>query len=204
MNLIGFLPRVAGPLVVELVEYLRDHEHLVCYIDWGEWDFLGSGPDEDLPTIAIKSVRNSIPRDLVSVLSRSLIPFKIILVEGENPRIEDLKAQGILLAAAGVGVYVRNYGWVTLPNYVKPIADEETRLIAASAWRKNDDGYWLKRCNSCGVEKTPRDFPRRGRDARRDPFKSVCKACDAERKRSKVASTTPETPEEGYDSGERG
>lgn len=202
MNLIAFLPRVEGPLVVELVEFLRNHENLICYIDWGEWDFIGSGEEDDLPQIAIKSVRNTIPRDLVSVLSRSLIPLKIVLVEGANPDIESLKAFAGLMAVSGVGIYVRNYGWISLPSFVPPFADADTRLAGAAAWRKNEDGQWLKRCTSCGVEKTPHDFPLRGRDARRDPYKSVCKTCDAARKARKHTKIVAPAQETGYADGE--
>ncbi len=185
LNLIGFLPRVEGPLVVELIEYLRNHENMYCSIDWGEWDFVGGPSGQDSPQIAIKSVRNTIPRDMVSVLSRSIIPFKIVLVEGHNPRVDALKAYAWLMAPAGVGIYVRNYGWISLPSYVKPHDKDDERLMAASAWRKDEDGVWLKECSSCKIEKTPSDFPLRGRDARRDPYKSVCKVCDSCRKRVK-------------------
>lgn len=179
MNLIEFLPRIEGPLVVELIDYLRNHEGLTMTLDWGVWDFVSSTEgDEGVPQLAIKSVRNSIPSPTVEALSRSPIPLKLILVEGANPNIESLKAQGMLLSSSGVGVYVRNFGWVTLPSKRTYIAPEELALIKARKWRKNDDGEWVKRCRTCKSWKGVTEYYKIGGSKGVDPYRGQCRACE--------------------------
>lgn len=189
-NLVAFMPRVDGPLVVELVEYLRNHEDIVMSINFGVWDFVSSGSDDDEPVLAVKSVRNSIPRDLFSALSRSRIPLKVILVEGQNPDIEKIMAQSMLLSSTGTGVYVRNYGWVTLPSRKINVDLRESAFIKSKKWRLDDDGEWRKRCRKCGEWKEPEGYSSSGRSVGHDPYRSTCKACDnkarTERNRAKA------------------
>lgn len=182
MRLIEFLPRVEGPLVVELVEFLRAHEGLVCQMDWGEWDFVAVD-EEGTEMLGIKSVRNHLPKTTVEQVFRSLIPYKVFLVEGESPDFTLLSAHASLLSSQGVGIYVRNYGWVGIPHFRPKRAAPVDKLMFAPAWSQNPEGRWEKRCSRCKQKKTPNEFPFRGKDARRDPYKNICKVCDNERRR---------------------
>lgn len=178
VELIDFLPRVEGPLVVELVEYLRRKHNIFMAIDWEVWDFVGSGSEDDEPQVAVKSVRNIIPSDVFDSITRSPIPLKIILVEGANPNIERLSLQSTLLSAVGCGVYVRNYGWLTLPARKITVRNEETALIKSKKWRKDDDGVWRKRCRTCGSHKTTSEYYPSGKKWGIDPYRPSCKACE--------------------------
>lgn len=181
-ELINFLPRVEGPLVVELVEFLRNHEHVIMAIDWGDWDFIGSTEDAEEPEIAIKSVKNRISPSELEVISKSPIPVKVILVEGFTPNLPLLSSQAGLLAAVGVGVYVRDVGWLALPAYVPLLRDADALLARTKWWKKNAEGIWVKKCRYCRVEKTQDGFYRTGKDVGKDPYRGICKECDNARR----------------------
>lgn len=190
LELIDFLPRVEGPLVVELVEYLRNKHEIFMAIDWEVWDFVGSGSDDDSPQVAVKSVRNIIPSDVFDSITRSTIPIKVVLVEGANPDIDRLSLQSTILSSVGCGVYIRNYGWLTLPSRKITIQNEESALIKSKKWRKDDDSVWRKRCRRCGERKTTSEYYPSGKKWGVDPYRPQCKACEnaarAERRRAKA------------------
>ena len=190
LDMIDFLPRVEGPLVVELIEYLRNKHDIFMAIDWGVWDFVGSGSEDDTPQVAVVSVRNIIPSDVFDTITRETIPLKIVLVEGANPNIERLSVQSTILSAVGCGVYVRNYGWLTLPARKIAIQNEEVALIKSKKWRKDEDSVWRKRCRKCGERKTTDDYYPSSQKWGVDPYRPQCKACEnaarTERRRAKA------------------
>lgn len=158
-------------------------------IDWGVWDFVSSGGESENPEVAVKSVRNTIPSDTIDAITRSPIPLKIILVEGQNPNLDRLMGQAILLSSVGCGVYVRNYGWLTLPSRRITVPDDDINFIKSKRWQKDPERGWIKRCRECGEHKTPDEYYQTGKTTGYDPFRHICKACDNS-KRAKNARKT--------------
>lgn len=170
-----FTPSEGSPLVISLVEWVKSRGFSV-EIGWDTWDFLVYD-HEDTPVMVIKAVKNRVPKDLLSRILVEKAPYKVILLEGDNPSIPDLNQKRIWLAANGAGTYIRDVGWATLPASVVHTDVQDLRLRLAKRWSEGKDGIWRKKCVKCHQFKTTDEFYASASPTAKDPYRNECKEC---------------------------
>lgn len=175
LSLRDFKPSDRTPLVISLVEWVKSRGFTV-EIGWEHWDFLVYDHDEK-PILVIKTLKNRIPNTTLSRLLVEKAPFKVLLVDGDRPNLDNLTSRQVFLATSGTGVFVRGVGWVSLPSSNVQVDVEELRLKLAKRWSRGKDGIWRKQCTSCGQWKGVEDFYPSAYSTARDPYRNQCKEC---------------------------
>lgn len=185
----AFAPHVGRPLIIEFVNYLHESGYST-ELSFGFWDFLVYH-DADEPVLAVKTVRNAPTEAQITKLVTDSTPSKVLLIDGPNPRVHQVKEQGAFLAATGTGAFVRGYGWVILPGSANLEVVGDVRLRLSPRWLEQEDGSFLKACTKCGELLTVDDFYRNPYPTMTDPYRNVCKSCfAAERKALRARQAT--------------
>ena len=169
----------AVPILVSYVNHLKGLGY-TCEVDFGFWDvFAYKG--EDGPEVAVLQVKNSLRKDQLYRLSRESYKFKVVLAESSDVNAFIMPSLTTFLAMLGVGMYVRDAGWVVLPNENKISAVKDLEFRTAKRWYRTKEGEWRKNCSKCGKSKAPDEFYPRNYPKARDPYRHICKECFKER-----------------------
>ena len=184
-DLEAFAPRTDRPLIIEFVNFLHDRGYSVL-LSYGFWDFLVYR-DADEPILAIKTVRNAPTDAQITKLVTDEHPAKVLLVDGPNPRVVQVKEQGPFLASTGTGVFARAYGWVILPGTPDLKQATDVRLRLAPRWTQDSGGTWVKACSVCGEFLPQEAYYRAAYPTLKDPYRHQCKACYRARQRERHA-----------------
>ena len=188
-DFLAFTPRLNTPLVISFVEHMRSLGYS-SVIRFDFWDF-SLFQDEDDPICVVKTARNTVTDPMLERLTLDEVPIKVILLDGPEPKWENLKKKTPFLSLIGAGVFVRDVGWVTLPGKGVESDIEDLRFKISGKWHRNNAGEWRKRCTSCHVPKGPEEYYDSAYPTARDPKRNICKECmkrkDAERRAAKEA-----------------
>lgn len=177
VDLNHFFPDDAQPLLVSFSNFLHE-KGVSTRIEFDFWDLYGYTED-DTPLYAVVTLKNRILPTDFRRLTQVVAPLRIVLLEGDDvyaPRIDGMRT---FLASIGVGMYVRNLGWVCLPGNPLIPASEDWSFKLLDKYTRGKDGSWEKACTKCGEIKPTSEFYRRprGQERARDPFRNVCKTC---------------------------
>ena len=171
----SFFPDNKIPLLVSLSNHLHLHGY-ATQVEFDFWD-MKAYKDSELPDISIVTVKNHVSSSTLEAVSKDFSPYKIILVEGDRISLPKLVNQSRFLAMLGVGVYIRNAGWVVLPGKPMLLVSEDFQLLVLEKYTKNKRGKWGKYCTKCGAWTQYNGFYKNPNSNARDPRRNHCKEC---------------------------
>lgn len=177
-DLEAFSPFLDAPLVISFIEMARE-DGFATRIEWDFWDFslYADELSDDPPDLVVKSIKNRVTSAQMGRLVVEPCPLKVFLVDGNRPKLEELRSQSVFFASTGTGVYVRDVGWLTMPH--RPVIRDvqDLQLKMAPRWSQDVNGVWQKTCSKCGETKGLRDFYPSASSTARDPYRNVCISC---------------------------
>ena len=175
MMLEEFLPRSKLPLVVSFSNFLETEGYIIK-IGFDFWDVYAF-KDHDDPMIAVTTIKNHLNSTILTRIADSNTPTKIILVEGDKIHLDRIEHESRFLAMMGVGVYVREVGWVVLPGVPVLEVGDDFVYKTMERYTMDDAGNWGKHCKVCGVWTPTTGFYDSSYHNSRDPKRHVCKRC---------------------------
>jgi hypothetical protein len=170
-----FFPRNDSPLLVSFANQLHRHGFSTV-IDFDFWDLRAyNGSNE--PEISVLTIKNHLSPRMIERISQSESPYKIILVEGNGISLKKIEHQARFLAMLGVGIYLRNAGWLILPGNPKIRVSDDLKFQILDKYTQDERGTWGKFCTKCGVWYPHDQFYKNPNPNARDPHRNLCKSC---------------------------
>ena len=170
-----YFPENDLPLIVSFANHLYEHGYSTV-VGFDFWD-LRAYLNGDEPEISILTVKNHLNSHTVQKISDSTSPYKVILIEGDGVSLRKLEHQSRFLAMFGVGVYLRNAGWLILPGKPKINVTEDLMYQVLDRYSQDDEGNWGKECTKCGIWKPETEYYNNPNPTARDPRRNLCKEC---------------------------
>lgn len=148
------------------------------------WDSVATHPKR--PSVKARRHRGPITSSLIRRISLDEAPIKVIFIEKNGKSAVDFVLHVPILSGTRTALYLRDSGWLCTPSQAWADAMPEVHpLSLVKNWEYDEShGQWFKECRKCHNPRTPGEFylrSKKGVNAGRDPYTSVCKSCEKAR-----------------------